>query len=486
MFIINNFSNMLKKKIYSVEEAEKLNINEVIELYKKYINPNQAQIFSFLPYGKDIFSSAKGVYIYTASGKKILDFTGGLGILGLGHNHKKIIDSRIKFQEKNRMEVHKIVFSQYMAALSNNMACLLPGKLNKSFFLNSGAEAVEAAIKVCFKSFKSKKKYILYSDKSYHGKLIGSGSISGSYRKDNQFPFMDNCISFKFNDPNDLESKIENLKSKGGIYSVIVEPYSASMLTSCSDNFMNKLKELRNKHGFRIIFDEVFTGWYKSEKLFYFQNFKNKIEPDVITLSKSMGGGKSSISCLVVNDNVYEEAYGELSDTFLHTTTYNGFAEECVTALEATNLFATEEFERKAKNLSTYLVKKLSEIKKKHENKIHEIKGTGILNGIVFKSFSKEIGEIVEKFPIKLISDKSFFLKKLTATVISCELYEKHNILAAVSDSSNSNHLFVSPSLIINNDEIDFFFNKLDEVLTASTNLKSLGLIFNFLKSKIK
>ena len=141
---------MIKKKIYSVEDAEKLNINEVVELYKKYINPNQAQIFSNLPYGKDIFSSAKGVYIYTANGKKILDFTGGLGVLGLGHNHKKIIDSRIKFQEKNRMEVHKIVFSQYMAALSNNLACLLPGKLNKSFFLNSGAEAVEAAIKVCF------------------------------------------------------------------------------------------------------------------------------------------------------------------------------------------------------------------------------------------------------------------------------------------------------------------------------------------------
>ena len=116
------------------------------------------------------------------------------------------------------MEVHKIVFSQYMAALSNNIAFLLPDKLNKSFFLNSGAEAVEAAIKVCCKSFKSKRKYILYSDKSYHGKLIGSGSISGSYRKDKQFPLMDNCVSFKFNDPVDLENKINNLqiKSKSG------------------------------------------------------------------------------------------------------------------------------------------------------------------------------------------------------------------------------------------------------------------------------
>ena len=477
---------MIKKKIYSVEDAEKLNINEVVELYKKYINPNQAQIFSNLPYGKDIFSSAEGVYIYTDNGKKILDFTGGLGVLGLGHNHKNIISRRIKFQEKNGMEVHKIVFSQYMAALSNNIACLLPDKLNKSFFLNSGAEAIEAAIKVCYKSFKSKRKYILYSDRSYHGKLIGSGSISGSYRKDKQFPLMDNCINFKFNDPIDLENKIEDLKSKGEVYSVIIEPYSASMLTSCSDHFINKLNDLRNKHGFRIIFDEVFTGWYKSKKLFYFQNFKSQIVPDVIALSKSMGGGKSSISCIVVNDDVYDKAYGKLSDTFLHTTTYNGFAEECITALEATSLFATEEFKNKATNLSTYLKKKLLEIKSKHQDKIDEVKGTGILNGIIFKSFYTEVGKIIEKFPITFISNKSFFLKKITATVISCELYEKHNILTAVSDSSNSNHLFVSPSLIINNNEIDLFFEKLDDVLTKGASLKPIEMIFNFLKSKIK
>ena len=105
-----------------------------------------------------MFKSAKGVHIYTNKGKKILDFTGGLGVLGLGHNHQRILDARIKFQQENKMEVHKIVFSNYMAALSKNIATLLPDNLNKSFFLNSGAEAVEAGIKICFKSYNSKKK----------------------------------------------------------------------------------------------------------------------------------------------------------------------------------------------------------------------------------------------------------------------------------------------------------------------------------------
>ena len=236
---------MTKKRLFTVDDAEKLSNSEVIELYEKYINPNQAQIFSNFPYGKDIFKTANGVYFYTESGKKILDFTGGLGVLGLGHNHKRIIDRRINFQEKNKVEVHKIIFSQYMAALSHNIASLLPQELNKSFFLNSGAEAVEAAIKVCFKSFQSKRKFIIHSNKSYHGKLIGSGSISGSYLKNNQFPVMENCLSFNFNDTQDLENKIISCEKKGGVYAVIIEPYSASLLSACSQSFMDKLFYLK-------------------------------------------------------------------------------------------------------------------------------------------------------------------------------------------------------------------------------------------------
>ena len=330
---------MSNKKLYTLEEAKKLSIENVHELYKNFINPNQTNIFSALPFGKELFEKAEGAYMFTESGKKILDFTGGLGVLGLGHNHPRIINARIQFQKERKIEVHKIIFSKYMAALSSSIASLLPGELNKSFFLNSGAEAVEAAIKICYKFYKGEKKYILYSDKSYHGKLIGSGSISGSYKSNNQFPEMKNCLNFKFNDLVDLEKKLEICKKDGGVYSVIIEPYSASLLQSCSEKFMEKLFVLKKKYDFKIIFDEVFTGFFKSKRMFYFQNFKN-IEPDVICLSKTLGGGKSSISCLVTDESLYNKSYGKLNDTFLHTTTYNGFGEESVTALEALNILS--------------------------------------------------------------------------------------------------------------------------------------------------
>ena len=475
---------MPNKKLYTVEEAKNLSIKSVHELYKNFINPNQTNIFSSLPFGKELFETAEGAYMFTESGKKILDFTGGLGVLGLGHNHPRIINARIKFQKEKKVEVHKIIFSKYMAALSSSIASLLPADLNKSFFLNSGAEAVEAAIKICFKFYNGEKKYILYSDKSYHGKLIGSGSVSGSYKSTNLFPEMKNCLDFKFNNLMDLEKKLEMCKKDGGVYSVIIEPYSASLLQSCSDQFMKQLFVLKKKYDFKIIFDEVFTGFFKSKKMFYFQNFEN-IAPDVICLSKTLGGGKSSISCLVADESLYNKSYGKLNDTFLHTTTYNGFGEESVTALEALNIVSEPEFQNKVDSLSALLTEKLNTIKSKHSDKIETIKGTGILNGIIFNSYSSSLANIAEKIPVKFIKDKSFFLKKITATAVSCELYEKFNILCSINDSAYSNHMCISPTLVIDHESVNYFFDSLDKVLIGNLNLKSIELIFNYLKSKI-
>ena len=103
---------MSERKLYTIEEATNLSIEDIHQLYRSYINPNQTDIFASLPFGKDVFENAEGVHINTSNGKKILDFTGGLGVLGLGHNHPKILEARINFQKEKRIEVHKIIFSK--------------------------------------------------------------------------------------------------------------------------------------------------------------------------------------------------------------------------------------------------------------------------------------------------------------------------------------------------------------------------------------
>jgi len=468
-------------KLFNFEEALKLNIDEVKNLYKDYINPNQASILSQFPFNKELFARAEGVYLFTETNKKILDFTGGIGVLGLGHNNKNILETRIKFQKEKYIEIHKIYFSKYLAALSHNLAKLMPGDLDKTFLCNSGAEAVEGAIKIAYKFYKGKKKKIIYSDRSYHGKLIGSGSISGSYKKD-LFPKLQNTQSFIFDDLDSLKIALEKNSQNGETCCVVIEAFSASTLEKLSDQFVNGLINLKKKYNFLIIADEVFMGFYKSKNIFYFLKYKDFI-PDVVTISKSFGGGKSSISAYICKNEYYKKVYGNLSDAFLHTTTYNGFGEECATAIEATYLFGSEEIKNNAKFISEYTSKKMNDLREKNPGIISEVKGTGILNGIFFNTTVSKVSEFFDFTKIDFITDRAAFAKKLYALAVSFELYEKYDILTYINETGKSNHLVVGIPLIAKKEQIDYFFSSIDKILAEGLNLKMLGIILNFLKS---
>ena len=112
-------------KFYKISDIDNLTISEIKHLYKNYINPEQVNIYNAFDYNDDIFEKAEGVYIFTKDGKKILDLTGGLGVLNHGHNHKCIIKERIKFQKKNKIEINKLNLSPYVAALGHNISLLL-------------------------------------------------------------------------------------------------------------------------------------------------------------------------------------------------------------------------------------------------------------------------------------------------------------------------------------------------------------------------
>ncbi|MGY9006987.1 MAG: aminotransferase class III-fold pyridoxal phosphate-dependent enzyme [Alphaproteobacteria bacterium] len=134
--------------LFSLNDCDQFSIDEIWDHYRHYVSGSQVDLIASFGFGRDIAGRAEGCYIYTKSGRKILDFTGGIGVLSHGHNHPRILKARQDFQARQKMEVHKNFFSPYVAALSHNIAQLLPDDLNISYFANSGSEAVEGAIKM--------------------------------------------------------------------------------------------------------------------------------------------------------------------------------------------------------------------------------------------------------------------------------------------------------------------------------------------------
>ena len=373
--------------LYSNKTAKVLDNKDIVKLYKEYSNIKLPDIYNKFSFGKKIFPKAKGPFLFDENNKKFFDFTGGLGVGNFGHNHPKILKSRIEFQKKNYTDVHKNYLNRFLAAASFNLSKVLGGNLKYVFFCNSGAEAIDGALKISYKFFNGKRKLVLCSDRSFHGKTIGAGSLSSgdNFVSDNSrfsFQKIPGVIKYKFNNLKNIENIIK--KNKKNIYAIFIEPFSCSTLTEVSEEFLKKVKKICDKNKIILVFDEIYSGFGKCGYDFYFKKYG--VEPDIIAISKSLGGAKSSISSYVANKKVFKKSYGSLTGALLHSTTYNSLAEECVTVIETTNLLNNKKLLDNLKNLDDCIKNRLNLLKNKYPKIISEVRGSGCHYGLILKT----------------------------------------------------------------------------------------------------
>lgn len=468
------------QKLITVKECEQLEPKKIQQLYRQFVNPGQVELLSSFGFGRELVVRAQGCLLETDSGRTILDFTGGMGVLNHGHNHPRILEVRQRFAQQQRLEVHKNYLCPHLAALSHNIATLLPDDLNICYFPNSGAEAVEGALKMAYKYHHGERRQILHADISYHGKLLGAGSISASAELQFRFPEIPGTHAFEYGNIHSARELINTLRKADDscdVYALIIEPMSASTLQRCDRDYLQTLRALCDQEGIILIFDEVFSGWCKTGELFYFM--EQQVTPDLLVTSKSMGGGKASISAFIAREPIFRQAYGALSDALMHSTTYNGFGEECATALEAVNILVDERFSERAKCIGTQLHKGLTTLRGKYPDLIQDVRGQGALQGILLKGNFGWINALANRVPVGLLQDERFTAKLINAAVIS-HLYSEHNILTYYGENREI-LLMAAPSLVITPDQIDQFLQALDLTLARGW----LTLCSRFIGSKL-
>ena len=211
---------------------------------------------------------------------------------------------------------------------------------------------------------------------------MSSLSVSNYKESEFVFPKINFGLKYKFNDSKSLEKIVK--KNGKNIFGILIEPFSASTYKHNSIEFLKLAKKLCEKYDIKLIFDEIYTGFGKTVDLFCFSKFN--ITPDILIISKSFGGGKSSISAYSTNKKTLIKAYGNLNDALLHTTTYNGFGEECITAIEAINYLIDNKLYLRGSLIEKKLKPKFSELALKHPNKIKEYRGFGTMHGFIFKN----------------------------------------------------------------------------------------------------
>lgn len=282
---------------------------------------------------------AEGVYLYTPDGKSYLDMISGIGVSAIGHRHPHVIQAI-----KNQLDkhLHVMVYGEYIQAtpnlLAKKLASLLPASLNCSYFVNSGTEANEAALKLA-KRYTGRTE-IVSCKKSYHGSTHGSLSVSGNEIKKQAYrPLLPDVTFIEFNNLVDLK------KITSRTACVIMETIQGDAgVRIPTKEYLQAVRKRCDETGALLILDEIQCGMGRTGKLFAFEHFG--IVPDILTIAKAFGGGLP-IGAFISSE---EKMKTLTHDPILgHITTFGGNPVCCASALatleviEKENLVSTVE-----------------------------------------------------------------------------------------------------------------------------------------------
>jgi acetylornithine/succinyldiaminopimelate/putrescine aminotransferase len=330
---------------------------------------------------------AEGVYLYSPDGKTYMDLISGIGVSALGHRHPHVIQAI-----KNQLDkhLHVMVYGEYIQSASNELAkkltSLLPAQLNCSYFVNSGTEANEAALKLA-KRYTGRTE-IISCRKSYHGSTHGSLSVSGNEIKKQAFrPLLPDVRFIDFNKISDLDQITTRTAC------VIMETIQGDAGVRIPDKkYLQAVRKRCDETEALLILDEIQCGMGRTGKLFAFEHFD--IVPDILTLAKAFGGGLP-IGAFISS----EEKMRSLShDPILgHITTFGGnpvcsaSALATLEVIEKENLLTT--VERKGK-LIEQLVRhpKIKEVRRIGLMFAFDFESETVVNNIV--NYAKEHGVI--------------------------------------------------------------------------------------------
>ena len=363
----NSHNHDNSKKEISYDPSSFLSFQEIKQLDEQYVLSTYARMPVSFRYGA-------GEVLYDTESNEYIDFLSGIAVTSLGHSHSDLIETLSK-QAELLWHTSNIFYSQQQVMLARALIDLAFPKIGgKAFFCNSGTEANEAAFKFMRAYGESKNKnHIVALDNGFHGRTMGALSLTGQDKIRNGFGNVLEPITFVTpNDKNELIAAVTD-KTCG----IILEPIQGEGgVLPLTQDFVQTARELATTYNSLLVFDEVQTGIGRTGSWFAYQQYLD-CTPDVITLAKALGSG-FPIGAMLVNDK-YKNIFkvGSHGSTFggNHLATAIGY--ETLRIMEASNVLEN------VKTMSFYLKKCLNTLKDKYPQKIIEIRGVGLIIGIV-------------------------------------------------------------------------------------------------------
>lgn len=319
----------------------------------------------------------EGAVVWDSEGKEYIDCFSGLAVLNMGHCHPRVVEA-IKQQASKIMHTSNIYYIPTQIKLAEELYRLTEGY--KSFFCNSGAEANEAAIKLVRKY--TGKNEIICAKNSFHGRTLATLSATGQEKYKRGFePLLAEFKHVNFGDADEVAEAITDNTA-----AVLLEPIQGEGgVVVPSEDYLTRIRDICDRNDILMVLDEVQTGLGRTGELFAWQLYG--VKPDIFTLAKALGGG-FPIGAMLAKEEVMEAF--RAGD---HASTFGGSHLACAAAKAALETIIEEDLPGRAKELGSYVMAKLEELKKE-KPVIKEIRGKGLMIGI---ELEKKCFEAVER-----------------------------------------------------------------------------------------
>src|SRR5690242_6711614 len=425
----------------------------------------------------------EGVWLFAEDGRKVLDASGGAAVSCLGHQHPRVLAAMAK-QAGTLAYAHTAFFSSEPAEeLAEQLVGHEPGGLAYVYFVSGGSEAIEASIKIARQYFleagQPQRQRFIARRQSYHGNTLGALAAGGNaWRREPYQPLLSSAFShvtpaFAYHEKRDDESERDFVARLAAeldaefmrlgpdtVAAFIAEPVvgATAGCVTAPEGYFRAVREICNRHGALLIFDEVMCGMGRTGTLHAWE--QEGVAPDIQAIAKGLGGGYQPIGAMLATARVVDTIRNG-SVAFQHGHTYLGHPMACAAALEVQKIIAEENLLDQVKQRGAYLEKRLIERFGNHRH-VGDIRGRGLFQAI------------------ELVSDRAtrspFDPAQKLNTRIKAEAFARGLAcypMGGTVDGRLGDHVLLAPPYIVGEGDLDMIVDRLGQAVDAA--LKSIG-----------
>jgi len=432
---------------FALKEVLATRRGENFRLQSQYLNPQMARVLKTLGIDR-YYERGEGCYLFDAEGERYLDFLSGFGVYALGRGHPAINRALHEALDADLPNLVQMDCALLPGLLAEALVTRTHPGIERAFFTNSGAEAIESAIK--FARSATKRARVVHCDHGFHGLTTGALSLNGGKEFRDGFGPLLPSAEVPFGSIEALEREL----AKGDVAAFVVEPIQGKGVNLAPDGYWPSVQALCRRHKTLLVMDEVQAGMGRTGRFWCHEHWG--IEPDIITVSKALSGGYIPVGAMLSSAKVFDSVFSSMDRAVVHSSTFSMNQLAMVAGLATLQAFDDEDVVDRARRTGEAFTKALAPLVERYEF-LHEVRGKGLMIGLVFGEPETRALRLRWK-AIEAMRSALF------SQLIVVPLFHRHRILTQVA-ADNMNVVKLLPPLVAGDEEVEYFVEALDDVL---------------------